>query len=322
MLTPGQTLGDYDILGEIGQGGMAVVYRARQRTLQREVALKVMQPEWANDPETAYLLLNEGQLLARCAHPNIVTIHDARQDNGLLYLVMAFLPGGTLNQHFKQSGALTSAHIARLVSQIAAGLDYLHQQGFLHLDLKPANILFTATGEACLSDFGIARKIGSLHPTRKLGTPAYMAPEQWHEQDSLNERTDVYALGILLYQMVCGRLPFVAQDETAWPDLHCRQAVTFPLDVPLPIQAVIQAALAKRPANRPHSAGALAHQFAQVLAASDMPLVAVASAEKLGPGWVCGKCGQPLTGRLATDPCPMCEAHQPTSRNTLSRLQL
>jgi serine/threonine-protein kinase PpkA len=199
------TIPGFDIEGEIGEGAMATVYLAVQRSLQRKVALKIMAAGLAADPSFCERFLREGRTLARLSHPHTVTIHDIGNVDALYYMAMEYLPNGTLKERI---AAGLSAELGLVyIRQIASALGYAHAQGLVHRDVKPANILFRANGVAVLSDFGIAKSLDDRTQFTQagfaVGTPSYMSPEQARGQD-IDGRADLYALGVVFYEILVG----------------------------------------------------------------------------------------------------------------------
>ncbi|MCD5995976.1 protein kinase [Pseudomonas sp. CDFA 602] len=248
----------FDIEGEIGEGAMATVYLATQRSLDRKVALKVMAATLAADPSFCERFLREGRTLARLSHPHTVTIHDIGNVGDLYYMAMEFLPNGTLKERI--AAGLSAEQGLLYVRQIASALGYAHQQGLVHRDVKPANILFRADGTAVLSDFGIAKSLDDRTQFTQagfaVGTPSYMSPEQARGQD-IDGRADLYALGVVLYEILVGELPYNGIDALSTALAH----LTEPLPE-LPIhhgryQDVLSRLLAKDPAERFSDAKAL-----------------------------------------------------------------
>jgi serine/threonine protein kinase len=204
---------DYEILGELGRGATAVVYRARDRELGREVAIKVIRPKYADDDETVARLAREARTVAQLQHPNIVTLYAVRRvRDGSLALVMQLVPGRTLREILNSRGACTFGWVDRVLRDVGAALAHAHQRGIVHRDVKPENIFIDeTTGQALLSDFGVAR---SLEPDSQLtatgtaiGTPAYMSPEQI-DGTTLDGRSDLYSLGLVGWEMLTGRRPW------------------------------------------------------------------------------------------------------------------
>lgn len=248
----------FDIDSEIGQGAMASVYLATQRSLQRKVALKVMAASLAADPTFCERFLREGRTLARLAHPHIATIHDIGNVGELYYMAMEYLPSGTLKERI--AAGLTPEQGLLYVRQIAQALGYAHAQGLVHRDVKPANILFRADGTAVLSDFGIAKSLDDRTQFTQagfaVGTPSYMSPEQARGMD-IDGRADLYALGVVLYEILVGELPYRGTDALSTALAH----LTEPLPE-LPIehgryQVILRRLLAKDPEQRFADAAAL-----------------------------------------------------------------
>ena len=248
----------YDIEGEIGEGAMASVYLSTQRSLERKVALKVMAAALAADPSFCERFLREGKTLARLSHPHTVTIHDIGNVGELYYMAMEYLPNGTLKERI--AAGLTPEQGVTLIRQIASALGYAHAQGLVHRDVKPANILFRADGTAVLSDFGIAKSLDDRTQFTQagfaVGTPSYMSPEQARGQE-IDGRADLYALGVVLYEILVGKLPYNGTDALSTALAH----LTEPLPE-LPVhhgryQGVLRKLLAKDPAERYPDAAAL-----------------------------------------------------------------
>lgn len=255
----GQSIGRYHILEQLGEGGMATVYKALDTHLEREVAVKVIRAEIFGRSILAQMLKRferEAKALARLTHPNIVTIIDYGEHEGAPYLVMPYLPGGTLKSVLK--GPVAYRHAIQTLLPIAQAVAHAHQLGIIHRDIKTSNILLTRTGEALLSDFGIA-KILDAEETRDLtgtgvgiGTPEYMAPEQGMGQ--ADERVDIYALGIVLYEMVTGRIPYRADTPMAVLLKKSQEPLPRPSQfvpgLPAALEYLLVKALAREPAQR------------------------------------------------------------------------
>ncbi|PAU61555.1 serine/threonine protein kinase [Pseudomonas sp. PIC25] len=248
----------YQIERELGDGAMATVYLATQRSLERKVALKVMAAALAADPSFCERFLREGKTLARLSHPHTVTIHDIGNVGHHYYMAMEYLPNGTLKDRIAE-GVSPEQGILWL-RQIASALGYAHAQGLVHRDVKPANILFRANGSAVLSDFGIAKSLEDRTQFTQagfaVGTPSYMSPEQARGQQ-VDGRADLYALGVVLYEILTGKLPYSGSDSLSTALAH----LTEPLPE-LPIeqgryQGILRKLLAKDPADRFPNADAL-----------------------------------------------------------------
>jgi serine/threonine-protein kinase PpkA len=237
---------------------MATVYLAVQESLSRYVALKVMNPLLMIDADYGRRFLNEGRLIARLSHPNIVTVYDIGASERFHYLSMTYLPGGTLKDKIRAGLPLEDA--LTITKCLAHALGYAHRQGIVHRDIKPGNVLFTESGAPVLTDFGIAKTMGSetkLTSTgMTLGSVGYMSPEQALGQE-VDSRSDLYSLGVLLWQMLTGALPYSAQDPFALALKHAKDPIP---KLPRPLdrfQPTIEGLMAKTPADRFESAEAL-----------------------------------------------------------------
>ncbi|MEK6574150.1 MAG: serine/threonine-protein kinase, partial [Chloroflexota bacterium] len=210
---PGQQLGPYRIINQIGQGGMATVYKAYHAAMDRYVAVKVLPRQLAESKEFMGRFQQEARTIANLEHPHILPVHDFGESGGITYFVMRFLDTGTLKERIA-AGSLSLAEVDRLFTQLADALGYAHQRGVVHRDIKPSNVLVDARGDVFLTDFGIAKLMeGAAQFTATgaiTGTPAYMSPEQ-ARGEKLDQRSDIYSLGIVLYEMVTGRVPFEAE---------------------------------------------------------------------------------------------------------------
>ncbi|MFQ3534830.1 MAG: serine/threonine protein kinase [Aggregatilineales bacterium] len=269
----GRQFGQYEIIAQIGKGGMAAVYRARQHNIDREVAIKVIVPEVARQPEFAQRFVREAKTIAKLSHAHILKVFDYGQEGDLIYLVMELMLGGTLMDRIRQS-VLPLRDTARILNQIASALDYAHKRSIIHRDMKPQNVLFDDSDNAFLTDFGIAKVLDehisgekSLDLTRpgtSMGTPLYMSPEQWRGIP-VDGRADVYGLGVMLFEMLSGRLPFASETPVGMMHAHVYEPPP-PLrslrpDLPESVERVVAKALAKDPNLRWQTAGQLAEAF-------------------------------------------------------------
>ncbi len=266
----GSTLGHYQILEQIGLGGMATVYKAYQPGMNRLVALKVLPEHYARDPRFVKRFELEAQVVAKLEHRNIVPIYDYGVHENTAYLTMRYLQAGTVKDILAR-GALPLADAAHLLNDIAAALDYAHSQGIIHRDVKPANVLVDKQGNAYLTDFGIAKVLEGtqeLTGSGMLGTPAYMAPEQTLGKP-VTPQSDLYALGVMLYEMVTDRPPYEADTPMAVALMHVYEPLPLPRklkpDLPEAMELVLLKALAKEPADRFRSADELARAFAAAI---------------------------------------------------------
>jgi class 3 adenylate cyclase/tetratricopeptide (TPR) repeat protein/tRNA A-37 threonylcarbamoyl transferase component Bud32 len=267
-----QTLGPYELLEEIGYGGMATVYRAHQPSVERDVAIKVILRARLDDPEAVQRFQREARLVARLEHPHILPVYDFDGRHDPPYIVMRYLDSGTLREVMGK-GALPLNEASFLIQQIGSALDYAHRQGIVHRDIKPSNILIDRDGNAFVTDFGIARMVsGGQHITMTgalMGTPAYMSPEQAQGQSDLDHRTDIYALGVILYQMLTGELPYAHDNNFSVMMMHVNDPIPSAYqkkpDLPPTIDNVIRRVLAKKPDERYQSAMEMAQALAMVV---------------------------------------------------------
>ncbi|MCC6501284.1 MAG: serine/threonine-protein kinase [Anaerolineales bacterium] len=246
-------IGIYEIKAELGRGGMATVYRGYDSRFEREVAVKILPPELLHaDPQFRARFQREAKIIAQLEHPSIVPVYDVgeTEDTKLPYFVMKYMNGGSLSDRIKK-GIMSVAEAAKILEQIAPGLDEAHARGFIHRDLKPSNILFDSRGAPYISDFGIAKmsqSSGTMTGSGIIGTPAYMAPEQ-ATGDQVDGRADIYALGIILFEMLTGKQPYVADTPMALAIKHVTEPVprilTFNPNLPADMDLIIQKAMAK-----------------------------------------------------------------------------
>lgn len=268
----GRSLGGCVVTLMLGQGGMARVYRARQDRLDRDVAIKVLPPYYASDPDFVERFKLEARALARFSHPNIVIVHDAGEEHGLLFIIMEYVPGGNLREYMTKS--LSLAEVTRIIHQVAGALTYAHERGVIHRDVKPVNVLLDTNRRAVLSDFGIAKVLASSAAVSRsgagVGTPEYMSPEQCRG-GQVDARTDIYALGVMLYEMLTGHTPFEADNYTALAHSHIYEPAPPPSRynprISIAVQSVVMKALEKSPADRFQSAVEMAVALEQAAAA-------------------------------------------------------
>jgi serine/threonine protein kinase len=204
----------FEIIETLGRGGMGVVYKARQRQLDRVVALKILSPSLSRDPAFAERFAREAKALARLNHPNIVTVHESGVAGNFCYFVMEYIDGASLLQMERAKKPLAPEEALAIVPKICDALQYAHDQGVVHRDIKPANILFDKKGSVKIADFGLAKLLGNDGPgsglteaKAALGTPHYMAPEQWERPLMVDHRADIFSLGVVFYEMLTGELP-------------------------------------------------------------------------------------------------------------------
>ncbi len=245
----------YEILTLLGRGGFATVYKAFDTTLNREVALKVLDRGVLNEENSIKRFRREARALAKLKHPNVISIYEIAVSADQYFIAMSYLPGGSLEQRMAQQD-LSLETILRILSQVGAALDYAHEQGLVHRDVKPANILFDEIGNAILTDFGITKVVDvseGLTQNMVIGTPCYMAPEQWTGSE-VNASTDIYSLGVMLYQMLVGEPPFIGSGYNNILYKHILEPPPSPLlrnpTLPSSVEPILNKALSKRPDER------------------------------------------------------------------------
>ncbi|MCA0452375.1 MAG: serine/threonine protein kinase [Chloroflexi bacterium] len=283
----GQTLGQYQVTAQIGKGGMSTVYQAIQTSMKRTVAIKVLPRTLTHEDKFLERFYREVEIVSSLQHPHILPVYDFGEYDGMPYIVMAYMSSGTLSDLIAK-GAIAPNETLRLVKQMAEALDYAHRKGVIHRDFKPGNVLLDEQNNTYLTDFGLAKISESteqLTGTGILGTPFYMAPEQ-AEPGALTPAADVYAMGITVFQMLAGHVPFEAATPLGVLMAHMTQPIpnirhTKP-ELPEDIQDVIDRSMSKSPQTRYPSAGALASALEYALAeshASVLPLVSTQPSE-------------------------------------------
>ncbi len=282
--TPLPDIPGYELLGELGRGGMGVVYQARQLSVQRLVALKVIHPGLVGDRAVFARFQREALLTARLAHPHLVTVYDAGQVGEVPFFVMEFVEGPSLAQLLRERGRLRPADACELIGQAALGLQYVHDQGLVHRDLKPSNLLLHPAGQVKVVDLGLARLLtepeGELLTSWRqcLGTADYLAPEQWEDSHAVDIRADLYSLGCTLYHLLAGRAPFGDPShhtflKKMWAHSHAPVAPIHQIrpDVPQELTAVLDRLLAKDRASRFATPGELARALQPFTAGCALP---------------------------------------------------
>ncbi len=267
----GRQFGPYRIVEPLGEGGMAAVFKAYQASMDRYVAIKVLPSHLAKDPSFVGRFHQEARVLAKLQHPHILPVHDFGECEGYTYIVMPFVETGTLADLLHQA-PLPLKQIQRILSRVGEALDYAHGQGVVHRDVKPSNILVDQMGNCLLTDFGIAKMVeGTAHYTQTggiVGTPDYMSPEQIRGE-TLDGRSDIYSLGIVLYELATGRAPFQAETPAAILVKHLLDPLppprTFNPDLSEGVQRVILKSLAKERDDRYQTAGEMAAAFAEAV---------------------------------------------------------
>jgi Protein kinase domain len=327
-LTAGSNVGPYRIIEPVGRGGMASVFKAYEASLDRYVALKVLPPEFLHDPTFAERFRREAQTIARLEHPQIIPIfaYDIDTASGTPWMAMRLISGGSLSQRIKR-GRLAPAECARILKDVADALDYAHAAGVIHRDVKPQNVLLDDSGRVYLADFGIAKIVeSSAHMTQTgmiTGTPQYMAPEQALGK-SIDKSIDIYALGIVAYELFTGRVPFSADTPVAVLMKQASEPMPLPPtnEVREEVTRAILRATAKDPLARWPSASAFAHAVAAATTGSAdsvaatgvmSPLVQETVAGMTAPGLGAPAptvAGRTLGGTAQTAPTPAPSANR------------
>jgi predicted Ser/Thr protein kinase len=277
--TAGENIGPYRVLEQLGQGGMATVYKAYHAALDRYVALKVLHPAFGEDPNFEARFQREARVVAKLEHPNIVPIYDYSEYDKRPFLVMKFIEGETLKARMA-SGPLASDELANIIEAIGSALAYAHKMGILHRDIKPSNVLLTKDGSVYLADFGLARIASMGESTLSgdmiMGTPQYISPEQAMGKKELDEGTDIYSFGVMLYEMVVGQVPFNA--DTPFSIIHDHIYSPLPIphnvnaSVPEPVERVLLKALSKERADRYASVIEMVAAFKQAWQSAGVPM--------------------------------------------------
>lgn len=217
MLTTGEKIRDYKILSKIGEGGMGAVYLAEDTSLDKKVAIKVLSPNLLSDPQFVERFKNEAKIQGMLSHPNIITLHSLIMEDSKYLMVMEYVNGKTLKHIISEQGPFSEQKAKKYFLQILDAIGFAHSMGIVHRDLKPSNILIDLNDNVKIMDFGIAKVLGDRSLTKtgsKMGTIYYMSPEQIRAEKNINQRTDIYSLGIVFYEMLTGTLPFNTQTES------------------------------------------------------------------------------------------------------------
>lgn len=280
----GQKLGTFTIESKIGMGAMGAVYKASQEGKDRPAAIKVITDEHARKGNATERFRRESDILQQFRHPNIVRFLAVGRAGGVLYFAMEFVPGGTLEESLETRGALHWREVVNLGIQLCDALHYAHQRGIVHRDLKPSNLMVSTAGALKLTDFGIAKDLDATALTgtgRTLGTAAYMAPEQIRGTPEVSHKTDLYALGCVLYQMLTGVTPYTGKTAVVLMHAHLNASIPRPsakvTDIPLALDNLLVALMAKEPADRPWDAAAVGQSLTELKAKAErkeaVPLV-------------------------------------------------
>ncbi len=254
----------YQMIEPLGTGGMAQVYRARDLMLERYVAVKVLRPDYSSDEDFQIRFRQEAKAAANLSHPNIVTVHDFGFDQGMLFIVMEHVPGTNLKTMVENLGKFKAEDALPLLVQACAGIGYAHRAGLVHCDVKPHNMLVSPDQRLKVADFGIARAIASIHPDEQSdviwGSPLYFSPEQASGL-APSPASDVYSLGVVMYEMLTGRPPFVAKTAEKMAQLHREALPIAPReinpDIPPALEQIMLKVLAKEPSARYRTADQL-----------------------------------------------------------------
>lgn len=275
----GRTLGNYRIVARIGRGGMATVYQAYQPALERYVAIKVLHRQLAeDDPQFVKRFQREAKAVASLRHPNIVQVFDFGVDDEVPYMVMEYVAGRTLKTELNaladRDEVMSLDELGDTFQAVASALTYAHGRGMVHRDIKPANVMLATKGDVILMDFGVARIVGATQYTATgavVGTPAYLSPEQGKGERG-DERSDIYAMGVVLYEMTTGRVPFDADTPLAVIFKHISDPLPLPRyvnpRVPEEVEGVILKAMAKEPDERYQTVEEMARALASAIAVS------------------------------------------------------
>jgi tRNA A-37 threonylcarbamoyl transferase component Bud32 len=268
----GENIGPYRIVDRLGQGGMATVFKAYHASLDRYVALKVLHPAFLEDPTFLTRFQREARIVAKLDHPSIVPVYDFGEHREHPYLVMRFVEGETLKARLA-SGPLEQSEVTQIAEAVGGALSYAHSRGVLHRDIKPSNIILSSEGQIYLTDFGLARMAeageSTLSRDMLVGTPQYISPEQASADKRLDARTDVYSLGVVLYELLVGRAPF--QADTPYAIVHDHIFTPLPLprsinaDLPEEIERMLLKALAKDPDDRFATVGEMLEAYRHAL---------------------------------------------------------
>lgn len=269
----------YQLLEKLGSGGMADVFRARDLMLDRYVAIKVLRKDYSSSKDFQTSFRTEARSAANLSHPNIVTVHDFGFADDLLYIVMEFIPGKDLKQLIRDKGRFSVEAGIPLITQACAGLGYAHRAGLVHCDVKPHNLLVSADGRLKVTDFGIARALSTMTPGEHTdvvwGSPLYFSPEQ-ARGEALTPASDVYSIGIVMYELLSGTPPFTASTPSELARLHI-SARPIPIreyipDIPVALEEIIMKVLSKEPSARYRTADQLGRVLLKFGTFADAPV--------------------------------------------------
>jgi serine/threonine protein kinase len=298
----------YQLLEKLGSGGMAVVFRARDQMLERYVAIKVLREDYSANEAFQNRFRQEARAAANLSHPNIVTVHDFGLDNGQLFIVMENVPGTDLKSMIKRRGRFSVQEAIPLIVQACAGIGYAHRAGLVHCDVKPHNMLVTPDLRLKVTDFGIARALATIRPGERAdvvwGSPQYFAPEQ-AAGEVPSPASDVYSLGVVLYEMLTGSLPFNASTVEELARMHI-EATPIPIreylpDIPPALEQIIMKVLSKEPSARYRTADQLGRVLLKFGMNPDMP-PALSLTPEASPTYQPVSNSQPFSGSTRLQP--------------------
>ena len=307
----GKTIGVYQVVEQVGRGGMATVFKAYQPSMDRYVAIKILPSHFTQDESFVGRFTQEARTLARLEHPHILPVHDYGEQEGTTYLVMRYVEAGTLKDLVTRDGPMELKEAARVLGQVGGALDYAHSQDVIHRDIKPSNVLVDERGNTFLTDFGIAKLVAETAQFTAsgavIGTPAYMSPEQGMGQP-VDYRCDIYSLGVVLYELITGRVPYEAETPLAVLLKHVNDPLPLPRqirpDLPEAVERVILKAMAKAPDDRFQSAQQMVDALAAAVA---LPLPVVDTA----PPQVADAAPAITVARSISETRPVEEHHPP-----------
>jgi tetratricopeptide (TPR) repeat protein len=286
-ISPGETIGPYRVLEQLGSGGMATVFKAYHAALDRYIAIKILHPAFKANPQFFERFQREARIVAGLEHPHIIPVYDFNEHHGEPYLVMRYVEGDTLKARMT-GDPMPAVEVLHLVRPVCRALAYAHGKGVLHRDIKPSNVMVAQDGSIFLTDFGLARMVqageSTLSQDMMVGTPQYISPEQAQGISQLDGRTDIYSLGVVLFEMLTGRVPFTA--DTPFATVHDHIYTPLPLpstinpEIDPAVERVLLKALSKEPADRFPAAEALLDALESTLSAQ---IVAPTPAVKPAP---------------------------------------
>ena len=301
----------YQLESRLGGGGMAVVYRARDLMLERTVAVKVLREDYSNDPAFRERFRQEAKAAANLSHPSIVTVHDFGLDAGKLFIVMEYVPGTDLKTLQQTRGRFSVEEAVPLLIQACAGIGYAHRAGLVHCDVKPQNMLVTPDQRLKVTDFGIARALASIRPDEQAsvvwGSPQYFSPEQ-AAGAAPSPASDVYALGVVMYEMLSGRLPFTGNTAAELAQMHRSMPTPPPRhfnpNIPPALEQIILKVLSKEPSARYRTADQLGRVLMSFNRATTVSPVVDAARNPVAPRTPLAPSSQPPAAATVSRPAP------------------